>query len=114
MSPYYYETVRLIVPTNAAYAFSTIRLNVVAYVYIYKHQFDPIHQRRNLISVKYYGCTFANYYEFTAILQANITYILVVTAAKPMTTTSFSITVYGSTNFTFEAFSKYKRNVKSD
>ena len=87
---------------------------VIAYLYIYKDQFDPIRPRRNLISVKYYGCTFHNYYEFTVMLQANTTYILVVTAHRPLTTTPFSITVRGSTSVTFEAFCKYERNFKSD
>ncbi|CAF1666567.1 unnamed protein product, partial [Adineta ricciae] len=105
MSPYYYEAVRLTVPTNAVYAFSTKRAETRVTAYIYKHQFDRIQLRRNQISVKYYGCNFPNYDGFTAMLQANITYILVVADVRPMVTTPFSITVYGSTNVTLEAFS---------
>ncbi|CAF0916298.1 unnamed protein product [Adineta ricciae] len=82
-SLYYYESIRLIVLTNTFCAVS-IYENSNEDEYIYINQFDPLNPKNNLV--------------------VDITYILVLTTPKSLTTTNFRIQIISSTNITLDHF----------
>ncbi|CAF0927344.1 unnamed protein product [Adineta ricciae] len=111
-SQYYYETIRMTVSKNGYYTLLTggyYTLSPGEYnatvTFMYENQFDPLNPRKKkLTSIMYHECIGKIRDEFTAKLQANTTYILVITTLKPRTSIAFSIVIYGSANFTFERF----------
>ncbi|CAF1631136.1 unnamed protein product, partial [Adineta ricciae] len=101
---YYYETIRITASRDGYYAFSTDEHETTD-AFMYENQFDPLNSReKQLTSIRHHECWDASRLDFTAKIQANTMYILVITTHKPLTPTNFSILIYGSENFTFERF----------
>ncbi|CAF1461662.1 unnamed protein product [Adineta ricciae] len=100
---YYYETVRLTIFTTAYYTFMG-DFNQGMDMYIYKNQFDPWNPFENRVKNKTFSCATLSRITLSAELQANTTYILLVTTMEPLQTSSISITVSGPADVTFERF----------
>ncbi|CAF1461593.1 unnamed protein product [Adineta ricciae] len=100
---YYYETVRLTIFTTAYYTFVG-DVDQRIEMFIYKNQFNLWNPRENLVKYRALGCAILPQITLLAELQANTTYILLVTTMKPLETLSISITVSGPADVTFERF----------
>ncbi|CAF1454689.1 unnamed protein product [Adineta ricciae] len=100
-SQYYYETIRITTSKNGYYYF-LIGPNKTIVVDMYKNQFDPLHWHENLALTKCLEHSYTACNQFSAHIQANTMYILVITTFRPQTPMNYSIQIYGSENFTFE------------
>ncbi|CAF1592431.1 unnamed protein product [Adineta ricciae] len=99
---FFYETLRLTVPTDAFYGLS-FRNSPFIQLYVYKSHFDPLNPHDNSISINQLNCTTDNAkIKRTIHLQPNSVYILLVTTLYPTQETQFSIDIYGPTNVTLE------------
>ena len=99
---FYYEAIRIQVPTDGFYCFSgqsAIRLNG----YIYEDKFNPMNISQNLFSKSSFYCEFNRAYYF----QANSKYILIATTINPQIIGNFSIFAFGSNNVNFSRTSEY-------
>ena len=103
---YHYQTVEVNVKQSGTYGFDDINRLTEMYGYIYKDIFDPFNPNTNLLSESNFRCS-KNPFRFTAYLEVNKTYILVLTTLNPYTQGNFTIAVTGSNNITFNHISKY-------
>jgi hypothetical protein len=69
---------------------------MVTYGYLYENSFDPNNPNINLLIRNLYGC--GDQFEFTAALESNTTYILVVTTYLSNITGAFSVFASGPNN----------------
>lgn len=91
---YYYEAIRVIVYISGTYNFiSSSNLNTYGYLYV--NNFNTSNLNLNLVAQD--DDNGGNLqFRFTAFLQPNVTYILVVTTYSPGVTGSFSIIASGA------------------
>jgi hypothetical protein len=87
------------------YSFGSIS-TIETYGYIYNDSFDPFDPTKNLVLQDGYGC---GIYKFQLItyLQANTTYVLVVTTFFPNVQGNFLVHVTGPNNVTLNHTSEY-------
>ncbi|CAF1126651.1 unnamed protein product [Adineta ricciae] len=103
-SYYYYESLRLTIPIDGYYGFSTGKSSDIN-INLYKNHFDPLNPRQNLVEIGRHGCSNGDRDgRYTAHLESDMTYTLLVTTSRPMRMTSFSIDVYGLSNITLHHF----------
>lgn len=79
--------------------------NIELYGYIYENDFDLLYPSKNLITESNIECD--NQFGFGAYLQANVTYILLVTTFKRNTIGSFTVFISGSNNITVNHIGKF-------
>lgn len=102
---FYYETIQVHVMMNGKYIIGSIS-NIYTFGYIYNGSFNPFNPDENVLSKNYKGCS-SNQFKLIVDLQANTTYILVVTTNHPYVTGAFSIFVSGPKTVSLNRFSKY-------
>lgn len=104
MGKYYYETIKVNVQETGYYTFGGIS-TIDTYGYIYQNNFNPFNPKKNLIAED--GCDIGHYkFNFIRALQANITYIMVVTTFSPNIQGNFSVVVSGPSSITLNRTSK--------
>ncbi len=102
---YYYEAIQVNVIDSGMYSFRSNSL-ITTYGYIYNDTFTPFDPIVNLYSEAYERC-FDGQFKLTIVLQANITYTLVVTTYSSNVTGAFSIFVSGRSNVNFNPIGEY-------
>jgi hypothetical protein len=102
---YYYEAIQVKVMEAAIYSLRS-NSNMDTYGYIYKDSFNPCDPVLNLISQNDDGGEGVQF-QLTVFLQANTTYILVVTTYPASMTGNFSILVSGPNDVTLNYISEY-------
>ncbi len=102
---YYYETIQVNVQENGAYSFDS-NSTIITYGYIYKSDFDPFNPTENVISQSGYDCD-GYHFRLATYLQANTTYVLVVTTFDPNVQGPFSVLVIGPNNVSLNRISEY-------
>ncbi len=102
---YYYETIRMNVIENGNYSLVSIS-NIYTYGYIYNGNFNPFNPLKNLVAQNDEGCRNGQF-KIIVHLQANTSYILVVTTFDPNIIGPFSILVSGPNNVSLNHFRKY-------
>ncbi|CAF1543200.1 unnamed protein product, partial [Adineta ricciae] len=103
-SYYYYESLRLTIPIDGYYAFSTGKSSDIN-IDLYKNHFDPLNPRQNLVPIVRHGCSNGDRDgRYTVHLEFDTIYILLVTTSRSMRMTSFLIDVYGLSNITLQYF----------
>ncbi len=80
--------------------------STITYGYIYKDSFNPFNPTINLLAGDYGRC-FNDQFQLTIVLQANTTYILVVTTYFPNDTEAFSIFVSAPNNVNFNHIGEF-------
>ncbi len=103
--PYYYEAIQVKIIEAAIY---TLRSNsiIATYGYIYNDSFNPCDPVLNLMSIDDQSGG-AKQFQLKIALQANTTYILVVTTSFPTQTGTFSILVSDPNNVNLNYISEY-------
>ncbi len=104
-SNYYYEAIEVKVIDTGYYGLSS-KSTIDIYNYIYKNTFIPFKPTENLLSVDTGSCANGRL-KLTTVLQANTTYILVVTTYSPNVMGAFSIIVFGPNNVSLNRISEY-------
>jgi len=104
-STHYYEAIQVEVVGNGHYSFH-ITSNVTANVRIYKDNFNPSSSADNLDSAAPFLCP-GNQLKLLADLQADTTYVLVVSTDSASGTTDFSIIVSGPNKISLSQLSEY-------
>jgi hypothetical protein len=104
-STHYYESIQVEVVGNGHYSF-LIASNVKTNVRIYKDNFNPSSSDDNLHSAAPVSCP-GNQLKLLADLQADTTYVLVVSTDSPTGTTDFSIIVSGPSKSSLIQLSEY-------
>ena len=102
---YHYETIQVSVQENNIYRFDSNN-TIITYGYIYKDSFDPYNPTENLLAQSNFTCG-RFHFELATYLEANKTYILVVTTFESNVRGEFSVLVYGSSNVTLNRLCKY-------
>jgi hypothetical protein len=102
---YYYEAIEVKVIDSGMYSFRSNSL-ITTYGYIYNDTFTPFDPIVNLHSEAYERC-FNGQFKLTIVLQANITYTLVVTTYSSNVTGAFSIIVSGLNYVSFNRIREY-------
>lgn len=103
---YHYQTVEVNVKQTSTYGFDDTNRPTEMYGYIYKDVFDPFNPKKNLLSESNFSCS-EHPFQFTAYLEVNKTYELVVTTLNPYRQGNFTIVVTDASNVTFNRTSKY-------
>jgi hypothetical protein len=103
-SNYYYESIEVNVVTDGWYTFSSNGITDPA-GYIYKDNFNPFYPRENLLSEDD-SISYSNFQLITH-LQANTTYVLVVTTHRSREIGAFLIFVLGPNNVSLNRISEY-------
>ena len=101
----YYEAIEVNVILSGLYSLSSDSI-VNTYGYIYKEKFNPVNTSKNLLSQNDNSCN-TDQFKLTLDLQVGTTYILVVTTYYANVTGTFSITVSGPSNVSFNLISEY-------
>jgi hypothetical protein len=104
-STHYYEAIQVEVVRTGHYSF-LITSNVTTNVHIYKDNFNPFDAADKLHSSTRFSCP-GNQFKQVADLQANTTYVLVVSTDSPSVTTAFSIIVSGPSKSSLTQLSEY-------
>ncbi|CAF1044965.1 unnamed protein product [Adineta steineri] len=96
---YYYEAVKINVIESGYYIFSSNSI-MNTYGFIYENNFNVFQYRKNsILEDNANGCN--NQFKISIQLQANITYIFVVTTSYPNITGNYSLLIFGPNNITF-------------
>lgn len=103
-SKFYYETSSVSVAKSGKYHFSS-KSHIDTYGYLYKHNFDPLNPRQNLL-VENNDRGKKRQLKFKVHLESQTTYVLVMTTSLPNVTGLFSIIVFGSKSVKFPQTSK--------
>ena len=103
---YHYQTIEVNVKETGAYGFSDINSAINMYGYIYEDAFDPFNPKKNLLADSKFRCD-DHQFQFTAYLQVNKTYELVVTTRNPNEQANFTIAVSGLNLVTLNRISKF-------
>ena len=98
-SKYFYEAIRISVSFDGYFTFCS-NSSIDIYGYIYKNTFDPFDLESDLIASDNNGCG-EQQFRLCLFLQANISYILVVTTDAEDVTGPFSVSVVGGTEISF-------------
>ena len=101
---FYYEAISVSVVKSGKYHFSS-KSHIDTYGYLYKHSFDPLNPRQNLL-VESNDSGKKRQFKFKIHLASHTSYVLVVTTSLPNVTGSFSIIVSGSKSVKFPRTSK--------
>jgi hypothetical protein len=101
---YHYESIQVNVAITGLYSIWS-RSTVDTYGYIYKDNFDSLKPVENLLS-QHSGICNVGQFKLIIDLQADTTYILVVTTYRPNMTGNFSIFVSGPDNVTLSPISE--------
>ncbi|UJR19290.1 hypothetical protein I4U23_022419 [Adineta vaga] len=102
-SDFNYETIKVTVTTDGYYSFLKEDGLLLDY-FLYENYFNPLNSLENLISVYRRNCKLRDVPEFSLILQAHATYILLVTGMDKPETETFLVMVVGPANVTLERF----------
>jgi hypothetical protein len=105
VSNYYNEAIQMNVIANGCYSFSNNR-SVDTFSYIYKDTFVPFDSSINLISRSDHSSNNTKF-QLNVYLQANTSYVLVVTTSSANVTGTFSTLVSGPNNVRFNCISEY-------
>jgi hypothetical protein len=93
---YYYEAIQVNVVENGYYTLASMSaVNTIGYIYM--NNFNSSNPIENFLSQDDYSCG-GNQFKLITYLQANTTYILVVTTYVPKETGQFSILAFGPNN----------------
>jgi hypothetical protein len=101
----YYEAIEVKVVQSGTYSFVVNGINN-SFAKIYKNKFNPFNPYENLHSSHLSSCD-GNKYKLIADLQADTTYVLVVSTDSPSVTAAFSIIVSGPNKTSLSQLSEY-------
>jgi len=101
---YHYETIQINLQQNGLYTFDTNSTTIELFGYIYEYDFDPLYPNRNLIAQSSLNCSEYRFIMGIS-LQADRTYILVITTLEPNIQGSFLISIIGPHNITLTKIS---------
>ena len=102
---FYYEAIQINVGDSGYYSFKTCT-TLKTLNYIYKNNFNPLNPHQNILA-KDDQSGGNNPLELGLFLQADITYIFVVTTFSSRITGEFSIYAWGPKNITAKLISEY-------
>ena len=102
---YYYESIHVQATDTGYYRFRS-DASFGTYGYIYENTFSPWNPTEHLLAYNDNRCGHGQF-EFGTSMQANTTYILVVTTDLPNETGPFLIMVYGANSVTFNRIREY-------
>lgn len=103
---YYYEAIHVTASTTGTYIIQSYS-SMDTYGFIYTGTFDPSNTPSNLFMYNDDGAG-NNQFQFTVILEAGMTYILVVSTFGQYATGAFSITAKGPGTFTYNNIAAQK------
>ncbi len=101
----YYETIQVNVVTGGSYSLSSSS-SIVTYGYLYTDHFNPFNLSENLLSKDYGSCN-SRQFKLLTYLQADITYVLVVTTSFLRIEQKFLVLVTGPNKVTLNPISEY-------
>lgn len=102
---YYYEAVEVNV-MEAGYYDITSNSSMYTYGALYENKFDAVDTQMNLIS-KNEGGGCNEQFKISNFLQANTTYVLVVTTSCPNVTGAFSVLMFGTNTVSMNHIGEY-------
>jgi len=101
---YYYETIQVNVVTAGSYSLSSSS-TIDTYGYLYKDNFNPTNPSENSLAWNDDESWCGRQFKLLPYLQANITYVLVVTTFSPNVQGNFLVHVTGPNNISLNRIS---------
>jgi hypothetical protein len=102
----YYQALRFNISVSGTYEFSS-ESSMETYGYLYRDTFDPVDPSRNLIANSNSSCANQQFW-LQPFLQANSTYILLVTTLHANMTGALSVMSQGVANVSFTRLGEYE------
>ena len=102
---FFYETIEIKVYQTGSYGFDS-NSSIAIYGYLYKNDFNPFYPDQNKITESNFTYSGFHFY-LAAVLQMNITYVLVVTTLDPNVHGEFSVIVNGPHSIDLNATSTF-------